>query len=318
MSTTTAKRTAPLVYTHSSRAEWGRAVISEVLVDRKTYVFEHVGQRTFLNGSPVIVEMDLAPEERSALAATLIRVTGAVPAPKKKKAKSLVKAAAPAAITFDRQLALFATAFPLGFVDPGLARAASSAKPKSEDAATRFAREVLAAAPIEAALRKGGASDVLANAMQVLNNARALSLPKADVTAFEHLPTDSHEAVARALADLLHGDGDYTARFDAFVHAAKDVPWTIATVFPALVHPERHFFVKPTMNQRQARAIAAAEPPLGMPTGAGYAKHLAVALATRDRLSAAGLAPRHLLDVYTFGWRTLTRATGAGPAAARA
>lgn len=92
MTTPTSKRTGPIVYMHSTRAEWGRAVVAEVLVDRTTYLFENVGPRTFLHGSSVIVETDVTPEERSALAAALVRATGAA-APKKKRAPRAKKAA---------------------------------------------------------------------------------------------------------------------------------------------------------------------------------------------------------------------------------
>lgn len=319
---TPVQQIVPRIYAHASRSEWGHAVISEEKIDRKTYFFENAGQRTFLNGSAVIVEMKLDPEERKALA---VRITkrhapepGAPRDPKRRSVKLQQKAPRP---TFDAQLALFAAAFPLGFVDPGLAQVEpgkSVPKAKGEGAVTRLAREVLSASTLRSALRNGGESDVIASAIRVLSTARALSLPKADVSVLLAIPVASHEAVARTLTELLHGQGDYAARFDAFVAAAGEIAWTIATVFPALVHPSEHFFVKPAMNQRQAQAIDGVEPPIGTPTGAAYAQHLAVALATRDRLASAGLAPRDLLDVYTFGWRTLTRAATAAPTRASA
>ncbi len=87
MTIATPKRPTPRVFAHANRADWGRAVISDELPDRKTFVFENVGVRTFMNGSPVIIEVDVPQEERNALAAALIRESGAV-APKKKKAST--------------------------------------------------------------------------------------------------------------------------------------------------------------------------------------------------------------------------------------
>ncbi len=316
MSTASPRIASPRVYTHASRADWGRALVSEERPDRKTYFFENAGARTFLNGSPLIVEVTLGAEERGALA-RLIADRHAPPPAVKKASKPRVKKAASAAskvLSFERQLTLFATTSPRGFVDPAVALAEATTpatRAKNERSAVRFASEVLSARAIETALREGRASEVVANALRVLQSASALSLPKGDVGAFERLTPASHEDVATTLAALLHGTGDYAIRFDAFVKATGTTAWTIATVFPALVHPSEHFLVKSTMNQRQALAIGAAEPPLGTPTGEAYAKHLAVARTTKERLIAASMTPADLLDVYTFGWRTLTRAASA-------
>jgi hypothetical protein len=120
----------------------------------------------------------------------------------------------------------------------------------------------------------------------------------------------------RALRDVLHGDGAYAGRFDGFVGVHAPLPWTIATLFSASIHPAEHFFVKPTVNQRQAKVLGLAEPPSGPPSAQAYAQHLAIAHATRDRLQASRLEPRDLFDVYTFGWRTLSRSATAATAGA--
>lgn len=98
MSNPAPKRPTPRVFSHANHADWGRGVISEELPDRKTFVFEHVGVRTFMNVSSVIIEEnDVPQEERNALAASLIRVSsGAAPLKKKRKAPTK-KPAAPKA-----------------------------------------------------------------------------------------------------------------------------------------------------------------------------------------------------------------------------
>ena len=88
----TPKYPTPRVFAHSLRSEWGRAVISEQLPDRCTFVFEHVGVRTFMNASPVIVEIEVPQSERDALAAALIRPSGLAPLKKKKAAAKKPKA----------------------------------------------------------------------------------------------------------------------------------------------------------------------------------------------------------------------------------
>jgi hypothetical protein len=86
-------RVAPLVYTHSSRPEWGRAVVAEEHTDRTTYVFENAGERTFLNEPSRLTPLELPPDEREALAKTLLRARGAkTKKPKASKAKKAVVA----------------------------------------------------------------------------------------------------------------------------------------------------------------------------------------------------------------------------------
>lgn len=302
--------TAPRVYTHASNADWGRAVVTAVAVDRTTYLFEHAGKRTFLNANNSIRELPLPPEERSALAKRLLGRRS----PVTKKPTSKRKTAAPPSLTLDRQLEAFGAAFPRGFEDSAFVveeRGLGQPAERARDAGIAFARETLSAKALDAAIERGAYAEVFADALRVLTAMQSLALPKHHRPAFERLAPPAQERFARALRDLLHGDGPYAARFDAFVAAAGTPPWTIATLFSAAVHPEAHVFVKPTLSQRQAKALGRAEPPLDGPTGAGYAQHLAVAVALRDKLVGAGMCPRDLFDVYSFGWRTLRRSAQA-------
>ena len=79
-------------------------------------------------------------------------------------------------------------------------------------------------------------------------------------------------------------------------------------VFQAIEHTREHVFVKASFSERQARILRLDEPPRGIPTGAGYAEHLEVARALRERLIAMGYRPRDLFDVYSFSWKTLSDA----------
>lgn len=86
---------APSVYEHPRQPQWGRAVLAATQTDRATYVFENAGERTFMNGYTSIVEVELAPEEREALAKRLLRGhASATSAAKKKRAKAAPKSTA--------------------------------------------------------------------------------------------------------------------------------------------------------------------------------------------------------------------------------
>lgn len=101
----TAKALGPTIYTNAGQPAWGRGVASEVLADRTTYVFEHVGERTFMHGSKVIVELTLPADERQELATRLLRHTAASagrPAKTKVKAKAKTKTKAKAETKAER------------------------------------------------------------------------------------------------------------------------------------------------------------------------------------------------------------------------
>jgi hypothetical protein len=317
-------RETPTVFAHNTKAEWGHAVIAEELPDRTKYVFENAGERTFMNGHSSIHEVQLPADEREALAKSLLRRHAPASAGTKKRASGTkaAKSAEPP-VTFERQQAIFGARFAHGFADAKYAqeeRGATDGRNPGIDAIVALARELLAAARLEAAITRGAFEEVYADAGKVLASCGSLSFPKADKPTFDKMPAGGHERFARALRDLLHGQGAYAARFDAFVKslATKSAPWTIATIFSAAVHPDAHVLVKPTVSQRQARALGLTEPPIGAPSGTAYAKHLAVAHALREKLVAAGHTPRDLFDVYTYEWRTLSKgaiAAGTGAAA---
>ena len=311
-------RVKPSVFAHSARPEWGRAVIAEELEDRTTYVFENAGERTLINAPFRLEEVELPLEEREALAASLLRHRG----PSKSKS-SITKKKRPAAksadgMTFEKQEQLFAERFAAGFTDPKYVHEVRSGAGELDlDALVALAQELLSVERLDAAIARGAFSEIHADAEKVLAASKKLAFAKPDKPVFDKMPAASHEGFAVALRAMLHGDGAYAVRFNAFVRsiAQKGVPWTIATLFAAAVHPHAHVLVKQVASVRQARALGVTEPPSGAPSGAAYAKHLAVAQALRERLVAAGHAPRDLFDVYTYQWRTLGK-SGAKTAAA--
>lgn len=292
----------PRIYAHRTRSEWGRAVISEARTDRATYAFENGGARTFMSDSGVMIEVELPPAEREALARTLLRAA---------RAPSTGKRARPSATTFDGQLASFHTWYPDGFDDPDFLledRGTRGPDDRETDAGIALAAELFAAPALAKKVARGQYTEIVEDAQRVTAAMRALALPKPDVSALAKMPVGAHEPFARALERLLHGSGTYEARFDALVPTLPSPVWTIATLLPASLRPGEHVFVKPALGQRQASALGLAPPPAGPPSGAAYARHLAVASAVRARLLSAGQHPRDLLDIYAFTWRTLARA----------
>lgn len=298
----------PSVYAHDARPDWGRAVVAEELSDRTKYVFEHGGERTLMNEPRRVHEVSVPPDEREALATKLLRHH-----PQRAQKRVPRKKAAPVAeaMSFELQEEAFRARFPGGFASDKYLAEQRGADGAGVDALIATAQRLLSHDRLNAAIARKSYEDVYADALEVLAAAQKLAFPKGDKPAFTRMREDGHERFAIALRDLLYGTEPHAVRFNALVQSlGKAVPWTVATLFAAAVHPEEHIVVKALQSQRQARALGAGDPPVGSASGAGYAKHLAVARALRERLVAAGHTPRDLFDVYAYQWRTLSTSAG--------
>ena len=121
-------------------------------------------------------------------------------------------------------------------------------------------------------------------------------------------PAAGARTFAEALGAFLYrGDGGREA-FDRWVEALSALPrrqtrvltWPLATVFGFLAQPARHFFLKPNVTRRAARAYGHDLPYRSRPDGETYAALLA--FARRVKADLRDLRPRDLIDVQSFLW----------------
>ena len=120
------------------------------------------------------------------------------------------------------------------------------------------------------------------------------------------------EAGARAFAEgldaFLHRSDGGAEAFDRWVEVLAGLPrrqtrvltWPLATVFGFLAQPDRHFFLKPNVTRRAARAYGYERPYRSRPSGELYAALLA--FARRVKRDLRDLRPRDLIDVQSFLW----------------
>jgi hypothetical protein len=297
----------PTIYEHPKFTAWGRGIAFAEHLDRRDFIFENAGVRVFKNDGCPLVPVSLPTAEAAALGRTLRGRRPPVAAAKKPGVrKPAPKRTIVETQTFAGQLELFLAAFPQGFADPKfVAEERGDGTSAGKDAAIALAREVLGRTHLEAQVAAGAFTAVFEAAMRLVDLFEALDFKKA--------PATTHEAFARALVVLLHGEGPYGPRFEAFAAAlpTKRPYWTAATIFPALSRPDEHFFAKPKYEQQEARILRLAEPPSGEPTHAGYVLYAAVGEKVRAELTLAGQKPRDLLDVYSArARRSLREATG--------
>lgn len=114
---------------------------------------------------------------------------------------------------------------------------------------------------------------------------------------------EAAKSFAHLLFSLLHGTGDFSARFDAFVKNLANIgadKWTIATYFLFFMHPERHMFVKPTITKNAAEVCAFDinySPEVNART---YMLVMEFSAYLEQRI--ASLGPKDMIDVQSFMW----------------
>ncbi|MBV8840560.1 MAG: hypothetical protein JO000_28810 [Alphaproteobacteria bacterium] len=115
-------------------------------------------------------------------------------------------------------------------------------------------------------------------------------------------------AFAVGLFELLHGEGDIGARFDAWCAVVGGLPrrqtrvltWPALTVFPFLAQPKLHFFLKPNVTRRAFALYGLPFAYVTRPNGDAYEALLA--LARKVKRDLAPLRPRDMIDVQSFLW----------------
>ncbi len=309
--------TAPVIFKHSNHPEWGPGVLLEEREGKMIIGFEQGGQRTFKKGqAPGLTEMaELSSEDRAALD-SLVRGR---PAPRKASAKKNGKKPAPRkgrAAAFpspQAQVEWFAKAFEGGFEGEAFTkgeRGELTAKGKKtyKAGAIRLAQEELSLARFDSATPE----ELFDSAVRLLQ-ATNIVFPQEGAIPFIALPAEKRPEVVASLRELLHGTGEYAQRVEKFAAGLKlvdkegksrETTWPLATLFGATFAPTQHVCVKPIAFAGQATILGMDVDTSKPVTAAKYAKLLAVAQTTEQKLREAGQAPRDLMDVYSFIHRT--------------
>jgi len=289
------------LYQHVKCEEWGLAILAWDHGTKRGYQFEDGKLRVFKDGFFHLLEpVDIEADHTELVLARLERSLG------RQQAASRVRDDHQM-ITFDDQLKVFARSYPEGL--GGVAWEArmrgghGKALKRHRDPAIKAAQERFAPGRFEKAFKAELFSEVHAACVEMLE---ASSLVKPNqLSALRDLPTFRHEIFARALAALLHGDGPYPRRFEDCVRSMGDPGWTLATAFPALVHPTEHVCVNPAPFKEQALWMAPHMKHPKAPGAAAYERYLNMSRAVFSKLLEVGQAPRDLLDVHDFIYETL-------------
>jgi len=119
---------------------------------------------------------------------------------------------------------------------------------------------------------------------------------------------DGARAFAEGLYDYLYGSASLAERFDRWRDVVAGLPriqtrvltWPVVTVFGFLALPTEHFFFKPNVTRRAARAYGVELPYQSRPSAEIYESVLSFAETVRRDLR--DLEPRDMIDIQSFLW----------------
>ncbi len=296
------------LYRHVKRPEWGVGILVGEYDDARSYQFEDGQLRKIRKGYYKLIEpaQDLG-DRAEHIRENLNRVVGA--------GNDADQIVVDAVCPFSSQVALFTRLYPGGFEDPEWIsdhRQPSGAPLKRHRVPiSTEAREVLSPSrcgEILASGKPGRLLDIVADLL-----ARTDLVPVSHAKALRGLDSDEKSRYGGTLADLLHGERPYEERFKDHLIAHEEIfgarpSWRVATILPALVHPQDHVAVRRSVFFRQAGSVAPTARYTKRARVGSYGNFRRVAVGVRERLNAMGHTPRDLLDVHDFVWATLRTA----------
>ncbi len=296
---------APVLFRHVKREQWGLGVVSSKLDDRVRLQFQDGQERTFLHGYYHMLDVADRPLDVTR------RILDAL-ASMSDEGRKKTTGTGERPISMDEQIVYFRELFEGGFQDDAYATHHRGDGRKRPLKRHRDALVAGAAALEKRALaQRIGAMDfagVHAAAVELVSATDLVTV--AERKRFADIGPEHHEAFAITLRALLHGTSGLPGRFDAFVRmleaAMGHTPtWALATLLPGCVHHGRAVVVREKVLALQAVWMAPGLALSERPMGLLYERLVEMAEGVRANLEDAGLEPRDMLDVTDFMWETL-------------
>ncbi|MCB9591151.1 MAG: hypothetical protein H6719_00340 [Sandaracinaceae bacterium] len=295
------------LYSHLKRPRWGLAILAAESDDKREYQFQDGEARTIKEGFWDLMQQVDQPADR---AQKIVReLKGMVRASRSREAASATVKVGPPPIAFEEQIGYLRKQYPEGLASESwIAKVRGSTdeatrRSRHRDPAIAHAQEALAKEALEALIAAGEFGEIKKRIHQVLTATDLTA--SSDTAPLRKLPEEAEEELASHLMDLLYGAGPYASRFDRFAtglaaRTDERVRWPMASALSALVHPQEHVCIKPSVFREQARAVAPTFRYTPTPSGAGYVRLLEVAKTVRAQLEGAGEPVRDLMDVFDF------------------
>lgn len=298
------------LYRHKKRPEWGVAILAWEKEGRRAYQFEDGRLRKFQEGYYSLMEpVEKVKRPREAV------VSGLEEAIEANRGAAPPQALEPVA-PFEAQVELFRELYPGGFADEDWIAdhrgdTSGRALKRHRDPAVHEVHEKLSKARCEELL-SADRHDALTESVTDILGGTSL-VPLKHVKVLRGMEEEERRAFAESVVEILHGEGDYGARYKAHLELLTQIfdgrpSWRIATALPALMYPQEQVCVRRSAFARQAAAIAPLAKYSKRARYVSYKNFRRVAFAVQTRLQAEDLEPRDLLDVHDFIWATLRNA----------
>jgi len=301
---------APLLYHHTKRPEWGLAIVAWERPEKRAYQFQDGQLRVFKDGFyQFLEEVDLPADQSAEVLASLGRALG-----RSEKSRASGTRKATALIPLSAQIAYFREQFPEGFGDEAwLSGKRGSGAPRRlkrhRDPAVAQAREALDKGVLDDLIAKDEHIKIIEALLAVLTKTDLVSTVK--LAPLSNLAEDRQAPVAEALRDLLYGDGAIVPRLTRFNSWLAKGSWELVTAPLGLVHPDVHICVRQNVFKQQAQWMAPRMVHSTKPDGPGYERYLSMVGSIAEKLTAEGMPPRDLFDVFDFCYETLRPAVRA-------
>lgn len=295
----------PVLLRHVKRPQWGLAILAWEADGRRAYQFEDGRLRNFKEGYYDLLQ-PAQPEQRTE-EAVIIDLQAAIGS-----GLSADKVLTPVA-TFEQQVEIFKKLYPKGFAGEKWTEEHRSTPngrdlKRHRDPVIAQTQERLSAESCAALIEAKKFGDINTAVIEILGSTSLVGL--SDVKVLRTMDAETGQRFAETLVGLLHGEGDFSPRFKAWIKVLEDTlegkpSWRITTVMPSLLAPTEHVCVRHSAFIRQAASIAPSSQYSQRPTAGAYRNFQRVARVVLTRLEGAKLKPRDLMDVHDFVWATL-------------
>lgn len=300
------------LYVHTLRPQWGLAILTEELPEKRIYLFQDGQVRAFQERffhmlQPADRPSDVVQRVSRGLQARL----GADP-----NERTVLTRGQMDAVSLDVQVSTFLARYPAGFLDSAYLaanRRGESGKrlKRHVDGVIELAGSTLGAVALVELVEAERWDEIHARAAAVVEGT-SLCTPK-QRKAVTDIHVKRYADFGQALFDLLHGEGAGTERFARFASLLKDeteASWVVTTLFAGLVFPHEHVVVDAWPFAKQARGM---EPQLVVgaePNAMVYERLRTMAQTLTADLTDRGLPPTDMLDVRAFMLETLSPGRG--------
>ncbi|PID38534.1 MAG: hypothetical protein CSA65_00055 [Proteobacteria bacterium] len=298
MTEATAANHDRVLYRHKRRPQWGLGVVLWERNGKRALQFEDGEARVFSADFLGMLEAVDPPFDRTEVAfARLDKARGRSEAANRTGQKP---------VPLPAQIAYFKQTFEEGFEGEPWRKQMRNAKRKLKrhrDPTIEAARSELNQPALDELLEAGDHDGVIEALARVLDKSNLVTSKR--VSDLRGLSARRRPRAAKALRELLYGEGTVDERFAELASALDIDSWELVTAPLALLSPLEHVCVRPSTFRQQALWLAPRLKHSARPTAAAYRRYRAMAHELRTKLTEAGLPPTDLLDVHDFIYETL-------------